>query len=117
MAGISISYDRVREIEDILGNNVCEQFSQENIVCPRDLRKNLYTVGALDNIDHDPSTSAEGSFYGTSISIIVSHPSKFRQETNSSFQTWMFSRKKYKLPDYIKLSLFLRLIFLIIFMQ
>ena len=30
--GITISYDRVREIEDILGNNVCEQFCQENIV-------------------------------------------------------------------------------------
>ena len=69
--GISISYDRVRGIEDILGYNVCEQFRQENIVCLRDLRKNMYVVGALDNIDHDPSsTSAEGTFLGTSISII-----------------------------------------------
>ena len=36
----------------------------------------LYTVGALDNIDHNPtSTSATGCLYGTAISI-MQHPTK-----------------------------------------
>ena len=34
------------------------------------MRKNLFTVGALDNIDHNlTSTTAQGSFHGTGISV------------------------------------------------
>ena len=34
------------------------------------MRKGLFTVGALDNIDYNPtSTTAQGSFHGTGISI------------------------------------------------
>ena len=34
------------------------------------LRTNLFTSGAIDNIDHDPSSNtAQSSFHGTSISI------------------------------------------------
>ena len=40
-------------------------------MCPDNLRKGLFTNGALDNIDHNPSsTSAQGSLHGTAISII-----------------------------------------------
>ena len=42
-----------------------------NVVCPTHLRKGLLTVGAMDNIDHNPSsTTADSSFHGTGISII-----------------------------------------------
>ena len=91
----------MKEIEDILGNTVCKQFRQENIVCPHDLRKNLYTVGALHNIDHDPSsTSAEGSFHSTSI-IIIQCPTlqNHCEERILSFKL-RCSEGNNKLPDY-----------------
>ena len=40
------------------------------VVCPSNLRNNLFTVGALDNTDHNlTSTTAQGSFHGTAISV------------------------------------------------
>jgi len=42
---------------------------EEGAICPAKLRKNVFTVGAYDNIDHNPSsTTSKGSFHGTSIS-------------------------------------------------
>ena len=68
--GISISYKRVIELENHLASAICERFQHEDIVCPSHLRKGLFTVGALDNINHNPSsTTAQGSFHGTAISI------------------------------------------------
>ena len=39
------------------------------MVCPSQLRQGLFVVGAVDNIDHDPSTTFRSSFHGTGISI------------------------------------------------
>ena len=65
--GVSVSYDRVLEIENSLATAVCKRFEEENLVCPANLRKGLITVGALDNIDYNPS--AKGSFHGTGIKV------------------------------------------------
>lgn len=68
--GVSVSYDRVMEIEDALATSLCERFSEDGIVSPACLRKGLFSVGALDNIDHNPSsTTSVSSFHGTGISI------------------------------------------------
>ena len=73
--GISISYKHVIEVENSLGSGICKRFEDEGIVCPLQLRKGLFMVGALDNIDHNlSSTTAQGSFHGTGISIIFSIP-------------------------------------------
>lgn len=37
-----------------LAVTVCKQFEEKNLVC---LRKGLFTVAALDNIDHNPSAN------------------------------------------------------------
>ena len=69
--GISVSYDRVCQVENNLAVSVCQQSNADGIVCPSNLRKGIFTVGALDNIDHNPSsTTAEGSLHGTGISIM-----------------------------------------------
>ena len=69
--GLSISYDRVLKISADVSNSVCRRFEEEGVVCPPRLRKNLFTTGALDNIDHNPSsTTAKDSFHGTAISIV-----------------------------------------------
>lgn len=68
--GISISYDRVMQIEDWITNSACERFDDDGVVAPACLRRRLFTVGALDNLDHDPSsTTSQTSFHGTGISL------------------------------------------------
>lgn len=68
--GLCVSYSRVEEVLNALATSVCKKFNDDGIVCPLNLRSGLYTVGALDNIDHNPSsTTSQGSFHGTGISI------------------------------------------------
>ena len=68
--GLSISYTQVLELSTVLGNDVLRQYQKHKVKCPPSLRKNVFTAAAIDNIDHNPSsTSAEGSFHGTGISL------------------------------------------------
>ena len=68
--GICISYDRVLEIEDGIATAVSKQFEEEGVVAPGCLRKRLLTFSALDNLDHNPSsTTAMDAFHGTGISL------------------------------------------------
>ena len=72
--GLSISYDRVMDISTILSNNLCRIFEMEKSVCPPKLKAKLFTTAAIDNLDHNPtSTTAQDSFHGTGISIFQ-HP-------------------------------------------
>ena len=65
-----MSYKRVIEVENSLASALCTRFEDDDVVCPSQLRKNLFTVGTLDNIDHNlTSTTAQGSFHGTGISV------------------------------------------------
>ena len=58
-------------MERVSAQNLCKQFREENIVCPPALRKGLYTVAAIDNIDHNPSSTAATRFlHGTAIRIM-----------------------------------------------
>ncbi len=68
--GLSVSYDWIMQLENQLATTVCEDKEKKGVVCPAQLRKLLFTVGALDNLDHNPSnTTAQGSFHGTGISL------------------------------------------------
>lgn len=68
--GVSISYNRMVELEDQLACAISTQFEKEGIVCPPNLRKGLLTVVGLDNVDHNTSsTTAVSFFHGTGISI------------------------------------------------
>ena len=73
--GLSVSYDRVLRLSSDLANAVCEHYEENGTVCPPKLRGQVLTTAVVDNIDHNPSsTTATGSFHGTSISLIQ-HPS------------------------------------------
>ena len=53
-----------------MASSICKRWG---LVCPFHLWKGLFTVGALDNIDHNlSSTTAQGSFCGTGISVFNS---------------------------------------------
>ncbi len=61
-------------ISTILNNNLCLQYETEKVMCPPKLKINFFTNAALDNIDHNPSsTTAKDSFHGTGISLFQ-HP-------------------------------------------
>ncbi len=44
--GLSVSYKRVLELEEQLAGSVSMHFEKEGIVCPPNLQKGLFTVGA-----------------------------------------------------------------------
>ena len=68
--GLSVSYDRVLQVDRILQQNQCMQFENDGMVCPFSFRKGILTVGAIDNIDHNPSsTTSKGSLHGTAITV------------------------------------------------
>ena len=68
--GISVSYNRVKYLERKMGHTVLGQFTVENLVCPTEMRTGLFTVAAVDNIDHNPSArTSKDSFHGTAISL------------------------------------------------
>ena len=76
--GLSISYDRVLEVSTTMKNHVCEQYYRDNVICPPNLRQGLFTTAAMDNIDHNPSSTATESYHGTGISLFQ-HPSLHNQ--------------------------------------
>ena len=51
--GISISYDRVLELEEWIATAICKRFWEDGVVAPACLWKGLFTMGALDNLDHN----------------------------------------------------------------
>ena len=76
--GLSISYDRVLDISTGLGNSICHFYESQKAVCPPNLRGSLFTTSAMDNIDHNPSsTTAHDSFHGTEISLFQHDFSNF----------------------------------------
>ena len=68
--GVSIPYDIVLGIATEMAISASRQYETDGAVCPLVLRKHLFTTAAVDNIDHNPSsTTARDSFHGTGISI------------------------------------------------
>ena len=98
--GISISYDRIMEIEDWIATSACERFAEDGVVSPACLRKRLFTVGVLDNLDHNPtSTTSLTSFHGTGISLFQL-PTKTRHgESRTHIAIPPRGNEQHSLPD------------------
>ena len=52
--GVCLSYDRVDDVVNGLATSVCNTFKETGMVYPLSLKHRLFTVGAIDNIDHNP---------------------------------------------------------------
>ncbi len=98
--GISVSYDRVMSMSSDLANTAVSYFESIGAVVPPSLKIGLFTTSAVDNIDHNPtSTSAQSSFHGTGISIFQ-HPDENNSgEDQERPQFKKGSRNISKLPD------------------
>jgi len=68
---LSLSYKKVLSIEVSFALAIADQIrNNADIVCPTNLRQHIFTVAALDNLDHNPtSRTANSSFHGTGISV------------------------------------------------
>ena len=74
--GLCISYDRTLAISTDVANSVCARFESEGVVCPPPAVTGVFTTAAVDNIDHNPSsTTSQGSSHGTAISLLQ-HPTQ-----------------------------------------
>lgn len=70
--GLSISYNRVQEILTTVTNVLCDKYKlDDNQIILTNLLANTFLPVAIDNIDHNPSSStAADAFHGSSISVI-----------------------------------------------
>ena len=68
---------------------------------PTQLRRGLFTAGALDNLDHNPSsTTAKDSFHGTGISLFQFPTSSSLGENQNDIKLALADTKKnHQLPD------------------
>ena len=88
--GLSISYDRVLDIEDNITKTLCQKYLDEKVVIPPSLKPEEYTVAAIDNLDNDPkSNMAKTSFHGTTISIF-----QFPENETTSQPAFQYSEDK-----------------------
>ena len=68
--GLCVSYDRVLQIQSNISNRICKRYEEEKVVCPPNLRRDLFTIAAVNNIDHNPtSATAKDFFHGTTVSL------------------------------------------------
>ena len=80
--GLLVTFDRVLEISTDLGTKICKYYDRLNTVSPPQLIKGVFTTSAVDNINHQTSsTTAKSSFNGTGISVFQ-HFSTSEQTTN-----------------------------------
>ena len=59
--GISVSYQGIIELENMLATSISERFEMDGCVVPACLRKGIFIIAALDNIDQ--SIFYDGSFF------------------------------------------------------
>ena len=103
--GMCISYDRLLSISTDITNSVIDRYDKDSVVCPSKLRDGIFTTAAVDNIDHNPSsTSSQDSFHGTAISL-VQHPTAEKPGTERSTDVFdpdrsSTSKKIATLPSY-----------------
>lgn len=85
--GMCVSPNRVTAVTSQLCRMVVKRAEEEKVVCPSNLRKNLFTTAAIDNFDvRATSLSGKGEFHGTSISIFQ-HPTREEAGEIRTFRT------------------------------
>ena len=54
---MSISYDEVLRLSSDMANAVYEHFKETDTVCPLNLKTNVFTTAAVDNLDLNTSST------------------------------------------------------------
>ncbi|KAK3922266.1 Phosphoglycerate kinase [Frankliniella fusca] len=76
--GLCISYDRLQTLLNQAAQKTSLRYLRQGVVSPMPVGSSRFVTGAVDNFDHNPSsTTAKSAFHGTAISI-MQHPSNER---------------------------------------
>ena len=69
--GLSVSYQRILNLEKGLLRAMCTQYHNNGVVCPTQLRLGIPVQCTMDNLDINPkSNTSKGSFHGTILSVL-----------------------------------------------
>ena len=99
--GLSITYNRVQDIQEAIGQQICKKYDTEGIVCPPMLQPNQFTFAAIDNVDHNPSSlTAKSSFHGTSITIFQQIENEIIQKPFIIEELEPAKKSSLSLPEY-----------------
>ena len=55
--GLSINYERILDIRRAISNQVCDEYQEVGVVYPSQLQDNTFTTAAIDNLDHNLTSS------------------------------------------------------------
>ncbi len=81
----------------MLGNRACEIFKREGVVVPRNIPKNLFVTMAVDNIDHNmTSSTSKGSFHGTAITVHTHPDSNTETASPAPNELYDFGTERFK---------------------
>ena len=73
---------------------------KKGVVCPAQLCKGLFTLGALDNLDHNPSSNtAKGPHHRTGMSLFQSPTSSNMEHVQNGISLQPQQTKNFQLPD------------------
>ena len=98
--GISISYDRVLDLENQISTSICRRFEERGVVSPTCVRKGVFTVGAINNFDHNSSSAtSQSSFHGTGISLFQCPTKDNPSEEKPPITLTEFRTGKCNLPE------------------
>ena len=68
--GISVSYDRVREVKVAVARSVCKRIEEDGVVLPTNMRSGVFTSGDMDNLDHKQTSNlSNDEFHGMAITL------------------------------------------------
>ena len=100
--GLSIPSDRIENIKTMVTGALCERYKENDLVCPPCLQDGFFTTAAIDNIDHNAtSTSAQQHFHDTGISLFQ-HPDEASQYKPTQYDLTSNDIGSYnaELPEY-----------------
>lgn len=86
-----------------LSNHAISHFSEENVICPANLKKSVFAMVKVDNIDCNPSSkTATNSLHGTGISLFLQLSFELKDEKrkfNTKYNTTRNMQKLVLLPE------------------
>ena len=68
--GLSITYSRASKIQEQVMKQEIKRFDEMGLICPKNLKPNIFTTATIDNIDRSSTSStAQNHLHGTSVSV------------------------------------------------
>ena len=99
-AGMSVSYDRLLDIRGGICEKICEEYEQNDQVCPTSEQEGVFISTAVDNLDHNKtSTESETSIHVTTLSVFQHLTLSMPSEHKTFDLKPQKSRRKGQLPQ------------------